>query len=311
MILIGRPSPRCLTHPFQRRVIWIALTLVAVCAAAAATAQGPPEQGNTFLWTIASPTATVHLLGSVHVASADTYPLNPRIESAFETADTLVLEMALDPATQVQVGQKFASAGTYPEGDAIDLHLNREALERLRERLNVLGAPFNTVRSFRPWFVATLLTLGELQRLGYRPDLGIDVYFAGKARSRKRILGLESIDEQVALFAGMTETVQEEMLTETLNKLGSMGEYMGRALQSWRTGNAKNIDELLVAPVRNDYPDMYRRLFVDRNQKMAAAVEGYLKASGNYFVVVGAGHLVGPGGILDLLRQRGYSPVQE
>jgi uncharacterized protein YbaP (TraB family) len=302
------PSAGC---PSRRLVTGIVLSLLVSCAASAAAAQAPVEQRKTFLWAIASPTATVHLLGSVHLVSPDVYPLDSRIEAAFQRATTVVFETAMDPASQLAAGQKMARAGTYPAGDSIDRHLDRETLELLRQRLGRSGASLDAVRSFRPWFVALVLSLEEMRRLGYHSDLGIDIHFVDKARDRKRVLGLETVDEQVALFAGMTEGVQTSVLRESLGKLDELGTLMRKTQQLWRAGDARGIDALLVAPLRRDFPDVYQRLFLDRNRKMAAAIEGYLKTSGEYFVVVGAGHLVGAEGILNLLQGRGYAPVQQ
>jgi len=298
-------------RPLRRFLVSLAPGLVIVCVASSVTAQSPPQQSRVFLWRIASPTVTVHLLGSVHVASQDIYPLDPRIESAFQRAQTLVLETSLDPAAQVQMGQKMAAAGIYPPGDSIDLHLDRETLGLLQQRLKTSGAPFTTLRSYRPWFVAVILVLDEMQRVGYHPQLGIDTYFAERARNGKRVVGLETIDEQIALFSGMSDALQEGMLKDALTKLDGLGALMAKAQSLWRTGDAKAIEELLVAPMRRDFPDVFRRLFVDRNRKMATAIEGYLKTTGEYFVVVGSGHLIGPEGILDLLQTKGYVLVQQ
>jgi uncharacterized protein YbaP (TraB family) len=282
-----------------------------VCVATAVTAQNPPRQTGTFMWRIDSPTATVHLLGSVHVASQDMYPLDPRIESAFQRAQTLVLETSLDPAAQVQMGQKMAAAGIYPPGDSIDLHLDRETLGLLQQRLKASGPPFSSVRAYRPWFVAVILVLAEMQRLGYHPHLGIDTYFAERAKARKRVVGLETIDEQVALFSGMPDTVQEGMLKDALTKLDELGALMATTQSLWRRGDARAVDELMLAPMRRDFPDVFQRLFADRNRKMATAIEGYLKTSGEYFVVVGSGHLIGPEGVLELLQVKGHAVVQQ
>jgi uncharacterized protein YbaP (TraB family) len=271
----------------------------------------PSQPHRVFLWTAASSTATVHLLGSVHVASRDIYPLAPRIESAFERAETVVLEIPMDQASQLQAAQKLALAGTYSPGDSIDKHLDGEILALLQQHLSRSGTSLDAVRAFRPWLVAVMMTLGEMQRQGYRPDLGLDIYFAEKVKGRKRIAALETVDEQVALFAGMTGPLQEEMLKETLTVLGGLGEDMKQALLLWRTGDAEGMDKLLVAPLRKDYPNLYQTLFVERNRRMAAEIEGYLKSTGSYFVIVGAGHLVGPDGILVLLRGKGYTVHQE
>jgi len=299
------------TNPLWRAFACIASGLLLACLASAVSAQSPPGETRTFLWTVLSPTATVHLLGSVHVATRDLYPLDPRIESAFQRAHTLVLETSLDPASQVQAGQKMASAGTYPAGDSIDLHLDREVLELLQQRLKRSGASFDQMRAYRPWLVGVILSLAEMQRWGYHPGLGIDTYFARKAQDRKRIVALETLDEQVALFSGMSDTVQESMLKEALTKMDELGELMKKAQSAWRTGDAKAIDALMVAPMRRDYPEVFQRLFVARNRRMASAVDGYLRTTGEYFVVVGSGHLIGPEGILDLLQAKGYVPVQQ
>ncbi len=284
------------------------LALLATCLAPTQAAAAAPSR--PFLWTVTSPTATVHLLGSIHVATPDIYPLDPRIEAAFQESGTLVLELPLDPATQVQTVARMAEAGTYPSGDSLDLHLDRALLEALQQRLGKSGIPFSTVRSLRPWFVALMLTLGEMRRLGFRQELGVDLHLATRAQGQKRILGLETVDEQVAAFAGMSDTLQEQVLKESLERLDEVGEQLRRALALWRAGDAEGMSALLMGPMRGEFPEMYQRLVAERNRRMTAQIEGYLRGSGLTFVVVGSGHLGGPDGILPLLRARGYQPVQ-
>ncbi len=295
----------------RRLLVSLALGMVVVSGVSAGTAQTPPPPNKTFLWTISSKTATVDLLGSVHIATRGLYPLDARIETTFQRAHTLVLETSLDPASQMQAGQKLARAGTYPAGDSIDLHLDREVQELLQQRLKKSGSSFDQMRSFRPWFAAVILTLAEMQKLGYHPGLGIDSYFAGKAKDQKRIVALETIDEQVVLFSGMSDPIQGAMLKEVLTKLDDLGELMEKAQSSWRTGDARAVEDLMLAPMRREYPDVFQRLFVDRNRRMASAIEGYLRTTGEYFVVIGSGHLIGPQGILDLLQANGYVAIQQ
>ena len=130
---------------------WLAafalLALLAMCLALTqAAAAGAAAPSRPFLWTVTSPTATVHLLGSIHLATPDIYPLDPRIETAFQAAGTLVLELPLDPATQLQTAAQLAKAGSYPPGDTIDLHLDRALLEALQQRLRKTAVAFSTVR---------------------------------------------------------------------------------------------------------------------------------------------------------------------
>lgn len=298
----------CGTRTLRRLAVPALLALLAACLVLARAAPAAPSR--PFLWTVSTPSATVHLLGSIHLATPDIYPLDPRIESAFQASDTLALELPLDPAAQVQTAARLAEAGTYPPGDSLDLHLDRAPLEALQQRLGKSGVAFATVRSQRPWFVALMLTLGEMQRLGFRPELGVDLHFATRARGQKRILALETVDEQVAIFAGMSDALQEQMLKDSLERLDEVGEQLRRALALWRAGDAEGMYELLMGPMRGEFPEMYHRLVAERNRRMAAAIEGYLRGSGVTFVVVGSGHLGGPDGILQQLRARGYTPTQ-
>jgi uncharacterized protein YbaP (TraB family) len=267
---------------------------------------------KTFLWTVTSPTATVHLLGSIHVASPDLYPLDPRIEAAFERSSVLVLELPVHPEARRAAAEQLRVAGTYPAGETLDAHLDPVLLERLQEHLRARAVPFAAARGLRPWLLATSILFDEMQRQGYHPALGIDRYFAARAAAdRKRVLALETIAEQVALLAGMSERAQEAMLRDALAGLDRLGEVLGEAVRRWRAGDADGVERLLIAPTRAQSPEVYQRLFAERNARMTAALEGYLRAAGERFVVVGCGHLVGQGGILDRLRVQGYRPVQQ
>jgi uncharacterized protein YbaP (TraB family) len=280
-------------------------------AADPGAAPGPAEQNKTFLWRVSSPTATIHLLGSIHLATPDLYPLDPCIEAAFQAARRLVLEIPMDPASQVRAAERLARAGTYPPGDSLDLHLDRETLEALHQRLQQSGVSYSTLRSQRPWLVALVLSLGEMQRLGFRPELGIDLHFATKAQGQKPVLGLETVDEQVAMFTGMSDAQQEQMLQDALARLDEVGDLLRKALAAWRAGDADGVYEVLIAPMRAAFPGIYQPLVADRNRRMAEAIEGLLRGSGITFVVVGSGHLGGPDGILQHLRAKGYAPTQQ
>jgi uncharacterized protein YbaP (TraB family) len=85
---------------------------------------------------------------------------------------------------------------------------------------------------------------------------------------------------------------------------------MRRAMELWRKGDVAAFDALLIAPTRKDYPELYRRVLVERNRRMTDAVERYLAGKGTVFVVVGSGHLIGADGIVRMLKARGHAPGQ-
>lgn len=291
-------------------VAWLAPFQVAAQAAAqVAAAKSADPRRPVFLWEVRSQSATVYLMGSIHVASGDAYPLDARIEHVFQAADTLVLETEMDESAQVRVAALMRKAGTYTPPDSLEHHIDAPTLARLSKSLSGMGLPLEAFMSMRPWMVSLTLTLARLQALGYRPELGIDQHFRSTAAGKK-LLALETLDEQVALFRDMPESMQSAALRQSLDDLEDLHGLMQRAFEAWREGDASALEKLLVAPIRTAYPDLYRRLFVERNRRMADAVETYLKSKGTYFVVVGSGHLVGSDSVLHLLQSRGRKTRQ-
>ena len=68
----------------------------------------------------------------------------------------------------------------------------------------------------------------------------------------------------------------------------------------------------MLKPARaKEYKAMYAKLFTDRNKAMTKKIVGFLKTEGTYFVIVGAGHLVGEDGIVELLKAKKFKPVQQ
>jgi hypothetical protein len=258
---------------------------------------------------VTSPTATVYLLGSVHVASKATYPLDARIEQAFKSADTLVLETELNAEAQLQAATSLQQAGLYTPPDSLDKHLDPATWQQLEQAAATLGFPVQAVGAMRPWLASLTITILELQTLGYETQLGIDQHFHDAAGTR-RVAALETIAEQVALFRDMSEATQVAALRQSLQQLKELPDLMRRALELWRKGDTAAFDALLVAPTRKDFPELYRRLLVDRNRRITDAVEGYLAGNGTIFVVVGSGHLVGADSIVRMLKARGHAPAQ-
>src|SRR6185369_730536 len=111
------------------------------------------QSGRPFMWVTKSDTATVYLLGSMHAAQTDLYPLDERIENAFAKSDALVVEVD-ESEINTQAALQFAAKGMYPPGDQLDKHISAKLLEATDARFQKLGLPV-PYKQFRPWMVAT------------------------------------------------------------------------------------------------------------------------------------------------------------
>ena len=286
-------------------------------AVAAPTASAPSQAAGAerpstpvFAWRAQIGPSTFHLLGSVHVAREGLYPLDPRIEQPFAESDVLVLELALDERAQLAAARRMMELGQLPAGRRLSDVVAPETWNLLVETQKRRGQSMFGLRGFRPWFVALTLTTQQLTAEGFTADQGIDEHFRRAAVGHKRIEALETVDGQMTLFTSLTPDAEEQLLRQTLEELDVYASELDAAFKLWSAGDAGGIDRLLVSPMQSEYPDLFQRLFVDRNREMTERLLAMAAAPGHYFVVVGAGHLVGSSGILQLLGARGIVSQQ-
>lgn len=269
------------------------------------------QRTQNCLWSIQTQSNKIYLLGSIHVLKPETYPLDPAIEKAYASSERIIFETDIaamqDPAMQA----KMLEMGMYPAGQNLFENIAGDTRKQLEKKMSALGLPLEAFSQFKPWFVALTLTTLELQRLGYNPQYGIDVYFFGKAqRGGKEIGFLEPPEYQIDLLGNMADKDQNDFLKQTLADLELIGELAGDLVDSWKSGNADKLHELLHKSFK-DYPDLNDRLLIQRNLKWVTEVEQAMRQNKTVLFVVGAGHLVGPESVVELLRKNGYKVKQQ
>jgi len=265
------------------------------------------QSPKSFLWKIQSKTSTVYVLGSLHLAKKEIYPLSQKIENAFDQSDFLVVEANVNDIKKIDI-QKLMESAFYPANDALEKHVSPETFEWVKKETEGLGIPLELLDKQKPWFLAMTLVSLESIKLGLDPNLGIDKYFLSKAEGKKKILELESLDYQISLLSGFSEKDQELFLIYTLKDLNVMEQEVGRLIQAWVSGDAQAMESLLTRSVSEDkrLSAILEKLIFERNRRMVAKIEDFLRTKETYFVIVGAGHLVGNQGILKLLGGKGY-----
>jgi uncharacterized protein YbaP (TraB family) len=260
---------------------------------------------------VQSKTSTLYLLGSIHFLKQENYPLNPGIEKAFAQSNSLVVEADISDPGKFNSDKMLLSA-VYPENDSLENHISRETYEFVKKEAGKLGMPPELIARQKPWFLALTLEALQLMKLGFDPAYGIDAYFLSKAQGSKKILELEGVNEQLNLLSSFSDKDQELFLVYTLRDLNILGNETTGLIKAWSTGNANGIESIITRTVREDrrLEPIFKRLLDDRNKGMVSTIEGYLKTRETYFVVVGAGHLVGDNGIVRMLKEKGYSVEQ-
>lgn len=279
--------------------------LITFLAVQLGLAAGSAEAPKHCLWEVRSGKATVYLFGSVHYMRPEMYPLAEPIEEAFAKAGKLVVEVNTDQNKQEQQALSLKYA-LYPAGDSLSNHLAPETFKKLQEKLEEYGMNQPGINQCRPWFLASLIAMVEMEKYGYKSEDGVDAYFLGRAGD-KEVLELESFEDQLKLLASFDEL----MLTETLEELDGLGEDIAQLVEAWTAGDVKTLEEITYEDQGvPKYAKYYEDFFFARQRKMATKIDGYLKTGGTYFVVVGVAHFVGPKGVPALLQGMGHAVKQ-
>jgi len=269
------------------------------------------DEGKSFIWEVKSDTTTAYILGSIHVADESFYPLPVAIEKPFQNADVLVVEADIFNMDQLELAQQIQELGVYKGGRTLKDDISEETFMMLKEYLAQFNADVTPFLLLKPWMVSMAIEELEANLLGLNSEFGIDIHFLRLATGRKRIVELESLEMQLDLMSQLSN--QDTMLHFTLVDLERQRKILKDLVRAWKNGNARKLNKLIVAGVFEDRPeldDFYDEFFLKRNDKMFEKVKGFLQTKDIYYVVVGAGHLVGERGIIRQLEKAGYKLKQ-
>ena len=288
------------------------LAALAPLPAQAPAAAAQPAPAKHFLWKATSGGHTAWLLGSVHVASEAMYPLAPAIEAAFAASPTLVVEADIDAPDNTRMQAQIMEKGLYPPEQSLKGNIPPPLYAKVEKNLPSLGIPVSVADRMRPWLLALTVTALRMQQLGLQAEYGIDLHFLKQARGRKEILELESADFQIQLLSGFPAELQRLFLEQTLDDPLSTKEEVEKMIRCWRAGDAAGIEDLIFSERRTspELEPVFVKLFDERNGPMADKIAGWLRAGKDCLVIVGAGHLVGEGGILRRLSDHGIAVEQ-
>jgi len=280
--------------------------LLLASAAGFASAQPP----KPLLWKVSDADNSIYLLGSFHLLKASDYPLAASTYAALEDAERVVFELSPAEMNDPALGQKMGAAATRTDGKTLQQSLPEATWKDLAAYTAKRSIPIANFQPFEAWFISLMVSVTEMQALGLNPELGLDKHFAQRAvAAGKPVMGLETGDQQIALFDGMDEKEQLQALQDTLSEVGNIESEITKMHDLWRSGDGDALFAATGVEMKAEYPALYQRINVERNQAWLPRLSGMLddSASDDTLVVVGALHLLGDDGVVAMLKAKGYT----
>lgn len=291
--------------PQREMMKWARAALLAVAAAAAAL----PVAAKEYLWEVTSLTNRIYLYGTVHAGKKDWFPLPKPVEDAFADSNALVVEADVSDTKAIR---EDSAAMVYPAPDSLKNHVPADDYDRFRKLLARYKYPEDQAAQLKPFMAVSMLVFSEWARQGFYPEFSVENYLIAKAKSEaKPVLELEGVAMQMKLIDSLTERENELIFSGTLTALdtGLTDEQIRGLVKAWREGDP---DALLgVARQYNAQvkgaAEFEEKFIWARHPEMLRKIEGYLAESNHhYFIAVGALHLAGPRGLVELLKKHGY-----
>ncbi|HEY2144759.1 MAG TPA: TraB/GumN family protein [Steroidobacteraceae bacterium] len=287
------------------RLLGLAVSCLVLCAVVRADA------ALHSLWEIHGKHNTVYLLGSIHVLRPTDYPLPPAVLAAYGNAKSLVMEVSPDELDSQQLQADLLAGAQLPDGKSLPQILGARRYERAAALSHDVGVELTLFDNFAPWFAAEAISQLQLAQLGFNPKSGVDMYFAERAQGDgKTVAGLETVHDQLALFEALSLEEQAEYLLASLEEARDLPKEVDAMVRAWQQGDSAWFEQNLKSDFGND-PKLYESFLVSRNRKWVPKIEALLNDDKNYLVIVGAGHLMGHGSVLELLKKDGIGATQK
>ncbi|MGE3802603.1 MAG: TraB/GumN family protein [Candidatus Kapaibacterium sp.] len=312
-------------HRSLRFTIPILFPILTIWLIGCSSSSQSDDEGRYPLWKIEGKQNTVWILGSVHLLPERAHPLPKAFEEAYAKADRVVFEVDLDTKNMEGAMMGMMSEAMLPMGETLEDVLKPETWELLEPRLDALAEsmgeaiseqmgsnlPINggmlktMLTQMEPWFVGVMLQQTEADMKEYKAELGVDLYYANKAKEDgKETSGLETIEEQMGFLKEMAGEDTDLFIRTMLEQVAPEADMFDNLVDAWLKGDLKGLEHQLNDSMK-ETPGMRDLLLTQRNKKWVPQIEDYLNDEEDYLVIVGAGHLVGDDSVIDLLRKRG------
>jgi hypothetical protein len=256
-----------------------------------------------------------YLFGTVHLTDERVTRLSPAVEIALGEAKTIALEVSdLSEKATTSVIAEAAPLVMFTDGQRLDQLLSSAEYDTVKDIITRSGMPADLAALFKPWIVTMILSVSDCERAKVQQGtrvLDMKIAEIGTQRGLK-VVGLETIPEQLQALAAVPQSQQLKMLRTSLKFADRTNDMMETLVQLYLNRKIAAAMPFQVALARevgigdDAFAGFQEKLLIERNVKMQQSAEPMLQ-EGGVFIAVGALHLTGKRGLVALMREAGYT----
>lgn len=257
---------------------------------------------NTLLWEISGKklTAPSYLFGTFHLICKDDIPFGPQLKKALQSAKEIYMELDMDDPATMMDGLKLMSMRN---DTTLKKLFTEEEYKRVETFFNdSLQMPIGMFQKMKPFFLEAML---YPKMLPCKTMSGVEEELMKMAKENKKpIQGLETMAFQAAVFDSIPYNEQAKELLKSIDSMETYKKYFAGMVKVYKSQQLNKMAALFVDNEFgiNDNQDI---LLDKRNKDWVIKLNIIMKKE-PVFIAVGAGHLVGDMGLINLLRKEGY-----
>lgn len=263
------------------------------------------EGSSSLLWKISGNnlTDTSYLYGTIHIQDKRIFAYGETVQRALDQSNQVAVEVLLD-----QINPASIMKVMFMQDSTLDMLLSEAEYNKLEEVYKeITGVGLATAKTMKPFFISANI----IQQLAPRDmPVPLDLFFINEARKEdKDVIGLETLEEQIAIIDGLSYTAQAKMLVESMEDVDEIKAQFNELIEAYLSMDSKKVVELTEDP---SMPAAFmEELLNKRNKIMVERMIDPIRTNST-FVAVGAAHLYGNDGIVALLKDKGYmvEPVE-
>lgn len=298
---VFRKPARFLPSPILK-----ALGALSLAASPAVAQEAPPPVSDVdpALWVVEDGDSKVYLFGTVHILKPGMGWFDEAVKAAFDRSDRLVLEMVEPDTATTQ--QLFAKYGIDQSGKPLTSKMTEDEKAIYAKAMEKVGLPVAAFEPLDPWAAAVTMQVMGLQKGGYDVNSGVETQLTAAAKeANKPILGVETMESQLAIFDNLSQETQVRFLIEGAKAVDELQGNMDKMVDLWAKPDPDGLALLMNEGLTD--PKLFAALLTNRNAQWASWIHKQLEKPGTTFMAVGAGHLSGTTSVPELLKAYGIS----
>lgn len=261
------------------------------------------------MWRVSDGDSRIYLLGTIHALPKGVNWTTPAYKAAMADAEVTVFECDVESRfAKASMAALVYERGANPSWQTLSDILGKERFDRLVAVAEIYGVNTRSLQRMRPWLAALQVSVAALRDAGYKGSLGVEKTVLADAKAEgDKLAMLETVEGQVKAFESLDGPEMIKNFDASLTEIINTKKQIEPLLEAWQKGDLAALERLSSVEMRKSAPQAYQILLVNRNRAWIDSLEHWLaRKQKDYFVAVGAAHLVGPDSVIAMLEKKGH-----